>query len=231
MMLPPLGHPCHPTTPVSPLLQDREHVRALHRVGAALPLWAREPRFRTGMAQIHRQGGTHWPGVAVGTHYGDADLSLVSPPQSFVPPRAEELLALDFERVGRLNYKGGLDLERAREGWFALAGSALHVSSEDNQHQEPLQLRKLQELCACPGGPWGQGGVPQILPRWGSLRWVGCRSSSSLSSSSPGLESWGWSRTCWHGHPMGLGGLALPLGDPLCPGVTPIPRGDPLFPG
>ncbi|KAK2513518.1 Arap1 [Columba guinea] len=66
--------------------------------------------------------------------------------KSFVPPRAEELLALDFERVGRLNYKGGLDLERAREGWFALAGSALHVSSEDNQHQEPLQLRKLQEL-------------------------------------------------------------------------------------
>ncbi|XP_075270561.1 arf-GAP with Rho-GAP domain, ANK repeat and PH domain-containing protein 1 isoform X2 [Opisthocomus hoazin] len=66
--------------------------------------------------------------------------------KSFVHPRAEELLALDFERIGRLHYKGGLNLERAQEGWFVLAGSALHVCSEDGQRQEPLQLRKLQEL-------------------------------------------------------------------------------------
>ncbi|KAF1586234.1 Arf-GAP with Rho-GAP domain, ANK repeat and PH domain-containing protein 1, partial [Eudyptes moseleyi] len=68
--------------------------------------------------------------------------------KSFVHPRAEELLALDFERIGRLHYKGGLNLERAKEGWFALAGSALHVCFEDSERQEPLQLRKLQELCA-----------------------------------------------------------------------------------
>ncbi|NXQ99213.1 ARAP1 protein, partial [Sagittarius serpentarius] len=66
--------------------------------------------------------------------------------KSFVHPRAEELLALDFERIGRLHYKGGLNLERAKEGWFALAGSALHVCFEDSERQEPLQLRKLQEL-------------------------------------------------------------------------------------
>uniref|UniRef100_A0A8C0HPA4 ArfGAP with RhoGAP domain, ankyrin repeat and PH domain 1 n=1 Tax=Buteo japonicus TaxID=224669 RepID=A0A8C0HPA4_9AVES len=66
--------------------------------------------------------------------------------KSFVHPRAEELLALDFERIGRLHYKGGLNLERAKEGWFALAGSALHVCFEDRERQEPLQLRKLQEL-------------------------------------------------------------------------------------
>ncbi|KAM6212419.1 arf-GAP with Rho-GAP domain, ANK repeat and PH domain-containing protein 1 isoform 2-T2 [Sarcoramphus papa] len=66
--------------------------------------------------------------------------------KSFVHPRAEELLALDFERIGRLQYKGGLNLERAKEGWFALAGSALHVCFEDSERQEPLQLRKLQEL-------------------------------------------------------------------------------------
>ncbi|XP_074996558.1 arf-GAP with Rho-GAP domain, ANK repeat and PH domain-containing protein 1 [Calonectris borealis] len=66
--------------------------------------------------------------------------------KSFVHPRAEELLALDFERIGRLHYKGGLSLERAKEGWFALAGSALHVCFEDSERQEPLQLRKLQEL-------------------------------------------------------------------------------------
>ncbi|XP_074428314.1 arf-GAP with Rho-GAP domain, ANK repeat and PH domain-containing protein 1 isoform X2 [Larus michahellis] len=66
--------------------------------------------------------------------------------KSFVHPRAEELLALDFERLGRLHYKGGLNLERAKEGWFALAGSALHLSCPDGERQEPLQLRKLQEL-------------------------------------------------------------------------------------
>uniref|UniRef100_A0A8C3TV63 ArfGAP with RhoGAP domain, ankyrin repeat and PH domain 1 n=1 Tax=Catharus ustulatus TaxID=91951 RepID=A0A8C3TV63_CATUS len=66
--------------------------------------------------------------------------------KSFVHPCAEELVALDFERLGRLHYKGGLTLERAQEGWFALVGSTLHVCSEDGRRQEPLQLRKLQEL-------------------------------------------------------------------------------------
>ncbi|NXH69354.1 ARAP1 protein, partial [Hydrobates tethys] len=79
--------------------------------------------------------------------------------KSFVHPRAEELLALDFERIGRLHYKGGLNLERAKEGWFALAGSALHVCFEDSERQEPLQLRKLQELCAHAAG-FGGGGWP-----------------------------------------------------------------------
>ncbi|NWH44106.1 ARAP1 protein, partial [Fregata magnificens] len=90
--------------------------------------------------------------------------------KSFVHPRAEELLALDFERIGRLHYKGGLNLERAKEGWFALAGSALHVCFEDSERQEPLQLRKLQELCALPGGPghvvgFGGGGWPPAEAR------------------------------------------------------------------
>ncbi|NWS09744.1 ARAP1 protein, partial [Pachyramphus minor] len=90
--------------------------------------------------------------------------------KSFVHPCAEELLALDFERLGRLHYKGGLTLERAQEGWFALVGSTLHVCSEDGQRQEPLQLRKLQELCACPcpagGTPWlgGRGCPPNPPP-------------------------------------------------------------------
>ncbi|NWR35511.1 ARAP1 protein, partial [Tachuris rubrigastra] len=91
---------------------------------------------------------------------------LTSIAKSFVHPCAEELLALDFERLGRLHYKGGLTLERAQEGWFALASSTLHVCSEDSQRQEPLQLRKLQELCAPPGRAfpgvvdtqWGLGG-------------------------------------------------------------------------
>ncbi|XP_025897354.1 arf-GAP with Rho-GAP domain, ANK repeat and PH domain-containing protein 1 [Nothoprocta perdicaria] len=66
--------------------------------------------------------------------------------KSFVPPHAEELLSREFERVGRLHYKGGLSLERAKEGWFALAGSVLHVCSGSGEREEPLQLRKLQEL-------------------------------------------------------------------------------------
>ncbi|XP_068786953.1 arf-GAP with Rho-GAP domain, ANK repeat and PH domain-containing protein 1 isoform X3 [Struthio camelus] len=64
----------------------------------------------------------------------------------FVPPHAEELLSHDFERIGRLHYKGGLNLERAQEGWFALAGSTLHVCFGEGDREEPLQLRKLQEL-------------------------------------------------------------------------------------
>ncbi|NWQ63302.1 ARAP1 protein, partial [Neopipo cinnamomea] len=78
--------------------------------------------------------------------------------KSFVHPCAEELLALDFERLGRLHYKGGLTLERAQEGWFALASSTLHICSEDGQRQEPLQLRKLQELWVV-GTQWGLGGA------------------------------------------------------------------------
>lgn len=101
-----------------------------------------------------------------------ADRSLFSLAQSFVHPRAEELLALDFERLGRLHYKGGLNLERAKEGWFALAGSTLHVCFEDSEQPELLQLRKLQELCVCPGE----------LPSWGGVR-GGC-------SQNPGLSSW-----------------------------------------
>ncbi|NXJ55337.1 ARAP1 protein, partial [Spizaetus tyrannus] len=84
--------------------------------------------------------------------------------KSFVHPRAEELLALDFERIGRLHYKGGLNLERAKEGWFALAGSTLHVCFEDSERQEPLQLRKLQELCAGPGHAVGLGGAAAPPP-------------------------------------------------------------------
>ncbi|NWR22802.1 ARAP1 protein, partial [Emberiza fucata] len=79
--------------------------------------------------------------------------------KSFVHSCAEELLALDFERLGRLHYKGGLTLERAQEGWFALVGSTLHVCSEGGRRQEPLQLRKLQELC---DGVWGE---PPAEPR------------------------------------------------------------------
>uniref|UniRef100_A0A8C3LPT1 ArfGAP with RhoGAP domain, ankyrin repeat and PH domain 1 n=1 Tax=Chrysolophus pictus TaxID=9089 RepID=A0A8C3LPT1_CHRPC len=66
--------------------------------------------------------------------------------KSFIPPCAEELLGHDFERLGRLLYKGGLSLERPEEGWFALLGSTLHVCSRDGQKQEAVQLRKLQEL-------------------------------------------------------------------------------------
>ncbi|NXR58260.1 ARAP1 protein, partial [Rhadina sibilatrix] len=83
---------------------------------------------------------------------GSAQEWLKSIAKSFVHPHAEELLALDFERLGRLHYKGGLTLERAQEGWFALVGSMLYVCSEDGHRQEPLQLRKLQELC---DGVWG----------------------------------------------------------------------------
>ncbi|XP_054998940.1 arf-GAP with Rho-GAP domain, ANK repeat and PH domain-containing protein 1 isoform X3 [Sorex araneus] len=66
--------------------------------------------------------------------------------KAFVPPLAEDLLARDFERLGRLPYKAGLRLQWAQEGWFSLAGSELHAVFPDGPSEEPLQLRKLQEL-------------------------------------------------------------------------------------
>ncbi|XP_069409078.1 arf-GAP with Rho-GAP domain, ANK repeat and PH domain-containing protein 1 isoform X2 [Ovis canadensis] len=66
--------------------------------------------------------------------------------KAFVPPLAEDLLARDFERLGRLPYKAGLSLQQAQEGWFALTGSELYAVFPEGPCEEPLQLRKLQEL-------------------------------------------------------------------------------------
>ncbi|XP_008068241.1 arf-GAP with Rho-GAP domain, ANK repeat and PH domain-containing protein 1 isoform X2 [Carlito syrichta] len=66
--------------------------------------------------------------------------------KAFVPPLAEDLLARDFERLGRLPYKAGLSLQRAQEGWFSLTGSELRAIFPEGPCEEPLQLRKLQEL-------------------------------------------------------------------------------------
>ncbi|XP_015672341.1 arf-GAP with Rho-GAP domain, ANK repeat and PH domain-containing protein 1-like [Protobothrops mucrosquamatus] len=66
--------------------------------------------------------------------------------QASLPPAAEGLLGRDFERLGRLRYKGGLSLERAQEGWFALVGSSLYAFLEGSGREELIQLRKLQEL-------------------------------------------------------------------------------------
>lgn len=64
-----------------------------------------------------------------------------------MPPLAEDLLARDFERLGRLPCKAGLSLQQAQEGWFALTGSELRAVFPEGPWEEPLQLRKLQELC------------------------------------------------------------------------------------
>ncbi|XP_027629865.1 arf-GAP with Rho-GAP domain, ANK repeat and PH domain-containing protein 1 [Tupaia chinensis] len=66
--------------------------------------------------------------------------------KAFVPPLAEDLLARDFARLGRLPYKAGLSLQRAQEGWFSLTGSELRAVFPEGPCEEPLQLRKLQEL-------------------------------------------------------------------------------------
>nr|XP_020647517.1 arf-GAP with Rho-GAP domain, ANK repeat and PH domain-containing protein 1 [Pogona vitticeps] len=59
---------------------------------------------------------------------------------------AESLLSHDFERLGRLQCKGGLNLERAKEGWFALEQSTLYTFLEGSEKEEAVHLRKLQEL-------------------------------------------------------------------------------------
>ncbi|XP_048644080.1 arf-GAP with Rho-GAP domain, ANK repeat and PH domain-containing protein 1 isoform X4 [Marmota marmota marmota] len=66
--------------------------------------------------------------------------------KAFVSPLAEDLLTRDFERLGRLPCKAGLSLQRAQEGWFALTGSELRAVFPEGPCEEPLQLRRLQEL-------------------------------------------------------------------------------------
>ncbi|KAL0973489.1 hypothetical protein UPYG_G00204620, partial [Umbra pygmaea] len=66
--------------------------------------------------------------------------------KAFIPSNAEALLRLGFERIGRLRYKDGLNLQSPRVGWFALVGSSLHAYLEDSEVEEEINLRKLQEL-------------------------------------------------------------------------------------
>ncbi|XP_075402343.1 arf-GAP with Rho-GAP domain, ANK repeat and PH domain-containing protein 1 isoform X3 [Tenrec ecaudatus] len=76
--------------------------------------------------------------------------------KAFVPPLAEELLTQDFDRLGRLPYKAGLSLQWTQEGWFSLSGSQLRAILPEGPWEEPLQLRKLQELSV-------QGDENQVL--------------------------------------------------------------------
>uniref|UniRef100_A0A8C5GBY1 ArfGAP with RhoGAP domain, ankyrin repeat and PH domain 1 n=1 Tax=Gouania willdenowi TaxID=441366 RepID=A0A8C5GBY1_GOUWI len=65
--------------------------------------------------------------------------------KTFIPVTAEPLLRLDFQRLGRLKCKDGLNLQTSKVGWFALVGSTLHVYLVDSQGEE-IRLRKLNEL-------------------------------------------------------------------------------------
>ncbi|XP_056138935.1 arf-GAP with Rho-GAP domain, ANK repeat and PH domain-containing protein 1-like [Lampris incognitus] len=62
-----------------------------------------------------------------------------------IPANAEPLIRMGFERIGRLKYKDGLNLQMSKVGWFALVGSTLHAYLEDSLGEE-IHLRKLQEL-------------------------------------------------------------------------------------
>lgn len=150
-----------------------------------------------------------------------ADIPPVPPPQSFVPPHAEELLSHDFERIGRLLYKGGLNLERAKEGWFALAGSTLYVCFEDSERHEALQLRKLQELCRCPvPPPWD--------PRSG---WKGVLGGTDPVPSCCGVIQPGGSQQGARGGGLvGAAATSWELGDPLLGRVLPLAALPPLHP-
>ncbi|KAJ8280412.1 hypothetical protein GJAV_G00054260 [Gymnothorax javanicus] len=66
--------------------------------------------------------------------------------KSFIPSSADDLLNRDFERVGRLRYKDGLNLQSPRVGWFALVGSTLYACFKESEGEEAIHLRKLQEL-------------------------------------------------------------------------------------
>ncbi|XP_053312586.1 arf-GAP with Rho-GAP domain, ANK repeat and PH domain-containing protein 1 [Spea bombifrons] len=63
----------------------------------------------------------------------------------FLPLKAEELLSYDFDRIGKLQYKGGRSLERTRPGWFSLCKTNLYTYLEDDA-VEVINLKKLSEL-------------------------------------------------------------------------------------
>ncbi|KAM5181387.1 arf-GAP with Rho-GAP domain, ANK repeat and PH domain-containing protein 1 isoform 2-T2 [Mantella aurantiaca] len=64
----------------------------------------------------------------------------------FLPPKAEELLSYDFDRIGRLQCKGGRSLERSMVGWFSLCKTNLYTYVEENDTVEVINLKKLSEL-------------------------------------------------------------------------------------
>ncbi|XP_069496367.1 arf-GAP with Rho-GAP domain, ANK repeat and PH domain-containing protein 1 isoform X3 [Ambystoma mexicanum] len=66
--------------------------------------------------------------------------------KSFISSRAEELLVHDFERIGRLQYMGGLGLASTNVGWFALVQSTLYACLEESEKEEVIHLKKLHEL-------------------------------------------------------------------------------------
>lgn len=78
-----------------------------------------------------------------------------------MPPSAEPLLSLDFERIGRLKCKDGLNLQTSRVGWFALAGSTLHAHLSNGQGEE-IHLRKLNEICEGGGAHAKQSHTPTV---------------------------------------------------------------------
>ncbi|XP_059502842.1 arf-GAP with Rho-GAP domain, ANK repeat and PH domain-containing protein 1 isoform X2 [Stegostoma tigrinum] len=69
--------------------------------------------------------------------------------KSFLPA-AIDLTNHDFERIGRLQYKDGLNLEQAKVGWFALVSSTLFAWFQDSDKEEAINLQKLQELSEQP---------------------------------------------------------------------------------
>ncbi|XP_068601185.1 arf-GAP with Rho-GAP domain, ANK repeat and PH domain-containing protein 1 [Brachionichthys hirsutus] len=65
--------------------------------------------------------------------------------KSIIPINAEPLLRLAFDRIGRLKYKDGLNLQTFKAGWFALVGTNLHTYLAGGQGEE-IHLQKLNEL-------------------------------------------------------------------------------------
>uniref|UniRef100_A0A8C9RR29 ArfGAP with RhoGAP domain, ankyrin repeat and PH domain 1 n=1 Tax=Scleropages formosus TaxID=113540 RepID=A0A8C9RR29_SCLFO len=82
--------------------------------------------------------------------------------KSILPRNARDLGRLDFQRIGRLNYKARLSQQSPGVGWFALVGSILHPRLPDHkEEEEDIDLCRLQELCE-----WGDAAdTPLFLLR------------------------------------------------------------------
>ncbi|KAG7484356.1 hypothetical protein MATL_G00048550 [Megalops atlanticus] len=63
--------------------------------------------------------------------------------KAFISSSAEDLVGMDFERIGRLRYR--LNLQSPKMGWFALVGSMLHGRFQGGNRVD-MDLHRLQEL-------------------------------------------------------------------------------------
>ncbi|KAG7278941.1 hypothetical protein CRUP_036592 [Coryphaenoides rupestris] len=67
--------------------------------------------------------------------------------KTFIPANAEPLLKLGFERIGRLKYKDGLNLQTPKVGWFALSAAGSDGNTLSQQQLTDTDIPVIVHSC------------------------------------------------------------------------------------